>query len=126
MAKKIFTYRGKTIDELKALSMNEFANLLPSRQRRKIKRGLSDNEKKLLAKCNVKDNIKTHLRSMIVFPQMVGKTFRIHSGKEFIPILIQQEMVGYYFGELVSTRKRVAHSGPGVGATRSSSGATKR
>ena len=126
MAKKIFTYRGKKIDELKTLSMKELAELFPSRQRRKMKRGLSDNEKNLLDKLKKKDGVKTHLRDMIVLPEMIGKTIKIHSGKEYIPIVIQEEMISYYLGELVQTRKRVGHSGPGVGATRSSSGATKR
>ena len=126
MAKKIFTYRGKTLEELQRLSVKEMAELFPSKQRRKIKRGLSDNEKKLLEKIKVKNAVKTHLRDMIIFPIMVGKTIKIHSGKEFIPIIIQEEMIGYCLGELVQTRRKVAHTGPGVGATRSSSGATKR
>ena len=126
MAKKIFTYRGKRIEELKILSMKELAEIFPSRQRRKMKRGFSDNEKNLLAKLKQKDGVKTHLRDMIVLPEMIGKTIKIHSGKEFIPIVLQEEMISYYLGELVQTRKRVGHSGPGVGATRSSSGATKR
>jgi small subunit ribosomal protein S19 len=126
MAKKIFMYRGKTIEELKSLSMKDLASLFPSRQRRKISRGLSDSEKNLLAKLKVKDGVKTHLRDMLVFPEMVGKTIKIHSGKEYVPIVIQEDMIGYYLGELVMTRKRVGHTGPGVGATRSSSGATKR
>lgn len=106
--------------------MKDLASLFPSRQRRKVLRGLSDGEKNLLAKLKVKNGVKTHLRDMIVFPEMVGKTIKIHSGKEYIPIIIQEDMIGYYLGELVMTRKRVGHSGPGVGATRSSSGATKR
>ncbi|MFP4567962.1 MAG: 30S ribosomal protein S19 [Candidatus Woesearchaeota archaeon] len=126
MAKKIFTYRGKKLDELRVLSMKELADLFPSRQRRKLLRGLSDGEKEFVQKLRVKDGVKTHLRDMIVFPEMVGKTIKIHSGKEFVPIIIQEEMIGCYFGELVLTRKRVGHTGPGVGATRSSSGATKR
>lgn len=126
MAKKIFTYRGKTIEELKTLSIKELADLFPSKQRRKIKRGLSENEKHFLDKIRKKDGLKTHLRDMIVFPVMIGKTIKVHSGKEYVSILLQEEMIGYYFGELVMTRKRVGHSGPGVGATRSSSGATKR
>ena len=51
---------------------------------------------------------------------MVGKTLRIHNGKEFIPITIQEEMIGHYLGEFAFTRKRIAHNAPGVGATRSS------
>ena len=126
MAKKIFTYRGKKLDELKLLSVKELAQLFPSRQRRKLNRGLSENEVNFLNKLKKKDGVKTHLRDMIIFPEMVGKTIKIHSGKEHVPILIQEEMIGFYLGELVLTRKRVGHTGPGVGATKSSSGATKR
>ena len=125
MAKKIFTYRGKTTEELKTMSLNDFAELLPSRQRRKIKRGLSENEKSLIKKIQYKDNVKTQLRNMIILPNFIGKTLRIHVGNNFIPILIQEEMIGCYVGELTLTRKKTAHTAPGVGATRSSSG-TKR
>ena len=46
MAKKTFIYRGKTIEELNKLSLSELAKLFPAAQRRKLKRGLSDAEKK--------------------------------------------------------------------------------
>ena len=58
---------------------------------------------------------------MIVLPQFMGKTIKVHNGKDFIPVLIQEDMVGMYFGELVMTRKKVQHNAPGVGATKSSS-----
>ena len=48
MAKKEFAYRGKTLEELKKLSLNELAALLPARRRRSIKRGLTEQQKKLL------------------------------------------------------------------------------
>jgi small subunit ribosomal protein S19 len=51
----------------------------------------------------------------------MGKTIKVHNGKDFIPVLIQEDMVGMYFGELVMTRKKVQHNAPGVGATKSSS-----
>lgn len=120
MAKKIFKYRGKTLDELKALSITELAELLPARQRRSIKRGFSDAKQTLNNKIQKKDNKKTHLRDMVVLPAMVGKTIRVHTGKEFVPVLIQDEMIGHYLGEFAFTRKRSAHNAPGVGATRSS------
>lgn len=126
MAKKIFTYRGKTIEELKMTSIKEISKLLPARQRRKLSRGLSEDEKNLLEKLRIKDGVKTHLRNMIVLPEMIGKTIKIYTGKEFIPITLQNEMIGYYLGELALTRKRVGHTAPGVGATRSSSGTSKR
>ncbi len=121
MAKKEYLYRGKKLDELQSLSLKELAELLPARQRRCIKRGFDDGKKKIIAKLSKKDAIETHVRDMIVLPQFVGKTIKIHSGKVFVPIIIQEDMIGMFFGELVTTRKRVQHSSPGVGASKSSS-----
>lgn len=121
MVKKEFAYRGKTLEELKNLSLNEIAGLLPSRQRRSLKRGLIEQQKILLKKIkNNEGNIETHCRDAIILPEMVGKTIKVYSGKEFIPVIIIEEMIGHYLGEFVLTRKRVAHSAPGIGATRSS------
>ncbi|MBI4439112.1 30S ribosomal protein S19 [Candidatus Woesearchaeota archaeon] len=121
MARKEFTYRGKTMAEMLKMSQAEFSELLPARQRRSLRKGLSEVHKKLLAdvKSN-RQNIRTHLRDMIVFPVMVNRTIRIHNGKEFVPITISAEMLGHYFGEFILTRKRVQHHAPGIGATRSS------
>lgn len=124
MAKKEFSYRGKKLEELQAMSLKDVAALLPSRQRRKIKRGFSEEEKKFAEKIKVKNNVKTHLRQMIVLPYMVGKTIKIHTGKEFLAILIQEDMIGYYLGELALTRKRTGHSAPGVGATKAAGAAS--
>ena len=121
MAKKEFTYRGKTLEELKNLSLNELAELLPARQRRLIKRGLTEQQKILMKKMKGNDdNIKTHCRDAIVLPEMIGKKIKIYSGKEFIQIMIVEDMIGHYLGEFVLTRHRVEHSAPGIGATRSS------
>ena len=57
---------------------------------------------------------------MIVFPDMVGLTIHVYNGKIFGPIAIVDEMIGHFLGELVMTRKKVAHSAPGIGATKSS------
>ena len=127
MAKKEFSYKGKSLEELKAMSHSELAEILPARQRRLIKRGFTEQQKILLKKIEKGDkNIKTHCRDMIVLPNMVNMTIKIHNGKSFEPILILPEMIGHYFGELVPTRKRVGHNAPGVGATRSSSSASVR
>lgn len=121
MARKEFTYRGKTLEELKKLSLNELAMLLPARQRRSLKRGLTEQQKILLKKIKKNEsNIETHCRGAIILPEMVGKTIKVHSGKEFIPVTIMEEMIGHCLGEFVLTRKMVAHSAPGIGATRSS------
>ena len=121
MAKKEFTYRGKTLTELKNLSINDFILLLPSRQRRSIKRGFTDQQKILLKRVrSKKSNIETHCKDMVILPEMMGLTIKIHNGKEFIPVIIQDEMIGHYLGEFAMTRKRVEHSAPGIGATKSS------
>lgn len=118
--KEEFLYRGRRISDLAKLSIEELAELLPARQRRSIKRGLVRENKKLLAGLRTKDSVRTHSRSMIVLPDMVGKSIEIHNGKSFERIEILPEMVGHYFGEFALTRARVVHGAAGVGATRSS------
>ncbi len=122
MAKKEFAYRGKNLEELKEMSLGDFAVLVPSRQRRTIKRGFTDQQKILLnnMKSGVND-VKTHCRNMVILPEMVGKTLRVHNGKEFVQVNVEIEMLGHYLGEFALTRKRIQHSAPGIGATKSSS-----
>ena len=121
MAKKEFQYKGKTLEELQMMSINEVADLMPARARRTLRRGLTDEQKKVLTKIRKKDpNLKTHRRSMIILPQMVNENSKIYNGKEFVQVTIQPEMIGHYLGEFAQTRKPVAHSAPGIGATKSS------
>jgi small subunit ribosomal protein S19 len=120
MAKKEFTYRGKTLEELQKMSIKDFSALLQSRKRRSIKRGLSESQKKVLEDCKKnKPNIRTHEREMVILPAMVGKTLLVHMGKSFEAVRIEAEMIGHRLGEFVQTRKQVKHSAPGIGATRS-------
>lgn len=121
MVKKEFTYKGKTVEELKNMSLNELAQLLTARQRRTIKRGFTEQQKILLKKLRANEkNIETHCRDMIILPEMIGKIIKVHRGKEFLPITIETDMIGHFLGEFVLTRKKVTHSAPGIGATRSS------
>lgn len=108
---KIFKYKGKTIDELKALSLEEFALLVPSTLRRKINRGFSEQEQKLLERVKAgEQKIKTHSRDMIVLPEMIGIKLGIHTGKEFVDVVLVEEMIGMRFGELAMTRKIAKHT----------------
>jgi small subunit ribosomal protein S19 len=121
--KKEFRFHGKSLEETQALSIEELLPLLPSRMRRTLKRGLTKDQNKLLQDIrNAKDAemIKTHCRDMIILPEFVGRDIHIHNGKEFQRVNIQPQMIGHYLGEFALTRKKVAHTGPGVGATRSS------
>ena len=121
MAKKEFTYRGKTLEELKKLSLNELAGLLPARRRRSIKRGLTEQQKLLLKRIKSNEkNIKTHCRDMIILPEMIGRAIKVHNGREFVIVAIMEEMIGHCLGEFAFTRRRVEHSAPGIGATKSS------
>ncbi|MBI2667561.1 30S ribosomal protein S19 [Candidatus Woesearchaeota archaeon] len=121
-----FSYRGRTLEELQKMELKDLIKLLPARQRRSLKRGLTDEQKIFMIKVKkykeTKKNkpIKTHCRDMIVMPEMVGLTIQVHRGKEFVPVLIIERMIGHYLGEFALTRKQVAHSAPGIGATRSS------
>jgi small subunit ribosomal protein S19 len=119
---KNFQYRGRSVDDLKAMSMDEFINLLPSRMRRSLRRGLS-NEQRIVLERLRQDNgkpIKTHARDMVVLPEMIGKTILVHSGQAFVEIRINEKMLGHYLGEFVITNKPVRHGKPGIGASRSS------
>lgn len=130
MARKIFKYRGLTLEELQALSLDELIEILPARQRRSLKRGFLPRQQIVLdkfRKLTKEENkggkpvvIKTHCRDMIVLPEMVGTTFGIYNGHEFTEVTFTPEMIGCYFGEFAPTRQKVTHGDPGMGATRSS------
>ncbi len=125
MVKKEFTYRGNTVTQLKQMSLAEFMNLVPSNQRRKMKRGFTDVEKKLLKEVRTgKNNIETHARDMIILPEMIGLTIKVHTGREFFPIFIAEDMIGHRLGEFALTRKTVKHGAAGIGATKSSAHAS--
>jgi small subunit ribosomal protein S19 len=126
---KDFMYRGHTLDSLLAMSMDEFINLLPSRQRRSLQRGLTPEQRILLGKLRkareaVKAGkdvaLKTHVRDLIILPEMVGMQIQVHNGKEFVAMAIRPEMIGHYLGEFAITNKPVRHGTPGIGASRSS------
>lgn len=121
-AKKEFTYMGLTTPELKEMSISEFAALVPSRTRRSIERGWTHGQEKLYndIKAGKRQVFKTHERDTVVLPLMIDKTVAVHTGKEFREVTIQPEMVGHFLGEFALTRTEVKHTGPGVGATRSS------
>lgn len=102
------------------MSAEDVAVLLPARQRRSLKRGASKDHKKFQAKLKAKDGVRTHLRDIIILPDMVGKSIEVHNGKSFEKVEIMPEMVGHYLGEFALTRARVNHGSAGVGATRSS------
>ncbi len=129
ITKKQFTYRGKTIEELKKLDIREFAKLVPSRNRRNILRNfqkIEDFVKRSRKKIEKEKPIKTHSRDLIVVPEMIGWKIMVHNGNKFIPVQIIGEMLGHKLGEFAPTRARIKHSKAGVGATKGTKHKSKK
>jgi small subunit ribosomal protein S19 len=126
---KKFRYRGKSLEELLEMPMDELVKILPSRARRSLVRGFSPRHRRLLEKVLIarqklmseckEITVKTRVRDMVILPVMVGLTIAVHNGKEFVPIKIVPEMIGHYLGEFAPTTKQVKHGEPGLKATRS-------
>ena len=133
MAKKEFSFKGKSLEALQALDREGFGKLLTSRGKRSLKRNIDkplekqiDKAIKMKKEGKLPKPIRTHLRDTIVVPKMVGLQFAIYNGKLFELREIEAEMLGHYFGELVLTRKRLRHGKAGIGATKSSTAITAR
>jgi small subunit ribosomal protein S19 len=127
--KKQFTFRGKTIDELKTLNVREFAKYLKSRQRRFVLRQFQEIEnfvnraKNKIAKGK---KVRTHDRTIVIVPEMVGMKIQVYNGQTFMPIDIVGEMIGHRLGEFAPTRPRIKHGKAGVGATKGSKAKSKK
>lgn len=83
---------------------------------RSLKKGLFIDEKlktKVLKakKEGSKQAIKTWSRFCTIFPEMVGLSIAIHDGKNHIPVMINEEMVGHKLGEFAPTTKFKGHGG---------------
>ena len=121
--KREFSMRGRSLPELQEMPLHDLAKLLTARARRSIRRGFTTEVQRFLEK--IVDHpkgtpIRTHCRDALVLPMHVGHRVAIYSGKEFKEIEVRPEMIGHYYGEFALTRRFEKHSGPGVGATRSS------
>lgn len=116
-------YRGKLLADLKKLDVRAIAVYLPARSRRSVLRHFELIER-FIKRCEQseanKKRIRTHLRELVIVPHLVGKTIGIHNGKTFEDVHIVVDMVGHRLGEFAPTRKKVAHSAAGIGATKGS------
>ena len=121
-------YRGKNVEELKKLDVREVAKYLSARSRRSVLRHFEVIEK-FVKRCEIavsqKKKIRTHLRDIVVVPQMVGMSISVYNGQNFNEVKITHLMIGHRLGEFSLTRQRVQHGNPGLGATKSSSGDKK-
>lgn len=127
---RTFSYRGVDLEQLVTLPLDKLVGLFRSRQRRKFSRGINmkalplmnklRNAKKDLAYGEKPPAVNTHLRNVVVVPEMIGSVIGVYNGKQFINVEIKPEMVGYYLGEFSISYKPVRHGKPGIGATHSS------
>ena len=127
---KKFTYRGVDLDKLLDMSPKDLMELVDARARRRFRRGLKRKPQALIkrlrkAKAETPENerpnpVKTHLRNMIVVPEMIGSVVGVYNGRNFNNVEIKAEMIGHYLGEFSLTYQPVKHNRPGIGATHSS------
>ena len=60
---------------------------------------------------NSRRPIKTWSRRSLILPEMVGLTIAVHNGRDHVPVLITENMVGHKLGEFAATRTFKGHSG---------------
>ncbi len=120
---RIFTFKGKTIEELQAMKLEDAAKLMKSRSRRAIRR-MSTSYKELMKKVEKSKKtgkaVRTHTREAVIIPAWVGLKISVYDGKKFQELSIGPEMIGHRLGEFAHTIKHVVHSAPGIRATRGS------
>ncbi|ORY53781.1 40S ribosomal protein S15 [Rhizoclosmatium globosum] len=112
------------------MSSEQLTELVHCRARRRFQRGLKRKPMGLIKKLRAAkkavtgndkpEAVKTHLRNMIIVPEMVGSVIGVYNGKTFNQIEIKAEMIGHYLAEFSITYKPVGHGRPGIGASGSS------
>ena len=125
-----YAYRGVDLDQLLDMSNEQLMELFPCRIRRRLSKGLKRKPmalikrlrqaKKVAGPLEKPEVVKTHLRNMIIVPEMIGSIIGVYNGKTFNQVEIKPEMIGHYLGEFSITYKPVKHGRPGIGATHSS------
>ncbi|KAG9300624.1 hypothetical protein G9A89_005224 [Geosiphon pyriformis] len=127
---KKFSYRGVDLDQLLDLTSEQLMDLVHARARRRFQRGLKRKPMGLIkklrkAKKEAPPNekpavVKTHLRDMIIVPEMIGSVVGVYNGKTFNQVEVKPDMIGHYLAEFSISYKPVKHGRPGIGATHSS------
>jgi len=109
-------FRGKNVEDLKTLDTREFAKLVRSRERRTMMRNYDVIEvfvKRMEMKVSKGKMMKTHDRTIVIVPRMLGQRIGVYNGKEFLKIEILPEMLGHRLGEFSMTRKIAKHTSLG-------------
>lgn len=114
-----FSYRGHELDALLDMSTEDFMKIVHARARRRFSRGLKRKPMGLIKKlrkakkeapANEKPAVvRTHLRDMLVVPEMCGSQIGIYNGKVFNTVDIRPEMIGHYLGEYPLVKTCLQH-----------------
>lgn len=65
----------------------------------------------IAVQANDRRPIKTWSRRSMIVPEMVGLTIAVHNGRQHVPVLISENMVGHKLGEFAGTRTFRGHAG---------------
>ncbi|KAK0608619.1 hypothetical protein LWI29_033424 [Acer saccharum] len=113
-----------------AAEEEKHSRTLPARARRRFQRGLKRKPMALIKKLRKAkreappgekpEPVRTHLRNMIIVPEMIGSIIGVYNGKTFNQVEIKPEMISHYLAEFSISYKPVKHGRPGIGATHSS------
>ncbi|VFQ61612.1 unnamed protein product [Cuscuta campestris] len=127
---KKFSFRGIDLDALLDMPTDQLVKLFSACARRRLGRGLTRKPLALIKKLRKAkleapagekpELVKTHLRNMIIVPEMIGSVIGVYNGKTFNQIEVKPEMIGHYLAEFSISYKPVKHGRPGIGATHSS------
>merc|ERR1712000_501300 len=112
-----YSYRGIDLDKLLDYSNQDLMELFRARARRKFSRGIKRKPITLLKKLRKakRETVKTHLRNMIIVPEMIGSVVGVYNGKQFINVEIKPDMIGHYLAEFSITYKPIRHGRAGSG-----------
>merc|ERR1712093_861966 len=119
-----YSYRGIDLDKLLDFSNQDLMELFRARARRKFSRGIKRAPITLLKKLRKAkretaygekpEAIKTHLRNMVIVPEMIGSVVGVYNGKQFINVEIKPDMIGHYLAEFSITYKPIKHGRAGA------------
>merc|ERR1719471_478163 len=116
-------WRGMDTQKLLEMTPTQLRNKMVARHRRALKNGRQPSHQRFLKRCRraLKEfknepgtkpkPVLTHLRNMIIVPEMIGNIVGVHNGKQFLAVEVKAPMVGTFLGEYAMTYKYVVHSG---------------